>query len=534
MTGYYFKNKKEFFLDSPQKKGDFLYDIDIHSSYDALKIIDTVIDCLMSNSFKKLCSLRGVFSGVVFHEKSQKIWLFSDFFGYSPLYYKLENENIYFSNFLKKISEKTKLKTAPQNKAEFLTRGFNPRKQTLYENTWRVPPATVVEIEEGVDKNISYYNPNIQKNKSNLKQNIDSLKKIVDLSLKESVGNHDEINIFYSGGIDSTLLLNRCLNMNKKIKLYSIVFNEKNYSEKAFQHDYIKDKKVDYKEIVLTPKKYADKLHNIIENKKEKSFILTQDVPAFSALADECFLKGKNVLMGLPADEWFFGYKYMTDFYYDCAYYNNIITEIGVDDLKKVLNNSGGIFAIILNEFIQNISNIRSIFNRYFTEEEIKKITGENYFDKKEIPFSYEKIEIKKMLQLIQYKVMLPNNYFVRLNTIENISDIKIMLPYMHKELFEFALSLDEDFLFKGGKQKYLLYEAVKGEVPESIFNRRKHGFEIPLKSWLYKDDFSFIKECLIKNSGLLNVDSNYIKKLYKNYEIQKIWYLFSLINNLI
>src|SRR5439155_25642270 len=59
-------------------------------------------------------------------------------------------------------------------------------------------------------------------------------------------------------------------------------------------------------------------------------------------------------------------------------------------------------------------------------------------------------------------------------------------LPFLDRRVAEFALSLPAEFVYRDGRRKYVLREAMRGLVPDRILNRNdKIGFEPPQASWL-------------------------------------------------
>lgn len=66
---------------------------------------------------------------------------------------------------------------------------------------------------------------------------------------------------------------------------------------------------------------------------------------------------------------------------------------------------------------------------------------------------------------------------------------VEIRLPFLDYRIATFALSLPTDFLWRSGVSKFVLREAFRGIVPESVLARRdKIGFETPESAWFGSD----------------------------------------------
>jgi asparagine synthase (glutamine-hydrolysing) len=61
---------------------------------------------------------------------------------------------------------------------------------------------------------------------------------------------------------------------------------------------------------------------------------------------------------------------------------------------------------------------------------------------------------------------------------------LEVRPPLLDHRIVEFAASLPEDMKIRGGAQKMVLRELMKGKLPPSILNRKKTGFDVPAHDW--------------------------------------------------
>jgi asparagine synthase (glutamine-hydrolysing) len=61
-------------------------------------------------------------------------------------------------------------------------------------------------------------------------------------------------------------------------------------------------------------------------------------------------------------------------------------------------------------------------------------------------------------------------------------------VPFLDHDLVAFANSLPEEFKVGSKRKKMILQDTFRDLLPEKIYNRPKHGFEVPLLNWLRKD----------------------------------------------
>jgi asparagine synthase (glutamine-hydrolysing) len=63
-------------------------------------------------------------------------------------------------------------------------------------------------------------------------------------------------------------------------------------------------------------------------------------------------------------------------------------------------------------------------------------------------------------------------------------ASIESRVPFLDHKLVEFSSALPNQLKLRGWTTKYVLREAMKGVLPESILRRGKMGFPTPLGSW--------------------------------------------------
>jgi len=61
---------------------------------------------------------------------------------------------------------------------------------------------------------------------------------------------------------------------------------------------------------------------------------------------------------------------------------------------------------------------------------------------------------------------------------------LEVSPPLLDHRIVKFAASLPEGLKIRGGSQKILLKELMKGKLPDSILNRKKTGFDVPAHDW--------------------------------------------------
>ena len=69
-------------------------------------------------------------------------------------------------------------------------------------------------------------------------------------------------------------------------------------------------------------------------------------------------------------------------------------------------------------------------------------------------------------------------------------ASIESRVPFLDHKLVEFSTALPDRMKLRGWTTKYVLREAMKTLLPETILNRPKMGFPVPLSRW-FRAEFS-------------------------------------------
>jgi asparagine synthase (glutamine-hydrolysing) len=102
-------------------------------------------------------------------------------------------------------------------------------------------------------------------------------------------------------------------------------------------------------------------------------------------------------------------------------------------------------------------------------------------------------------------------------------NSLEVRVPFLDHELFETIFSIDEKTYYKKDQTKYLLYENIKNDLPETILDRKKQGFVGPDSYYM---DLDYYKSEL-QNSKLVEykiINKSYIDDLIKETYNWKLW----------
>jgi asparagine synthase (glutamine-hydrolysing) len=86
---------------------------------------------------------------------------------------------------------------------------------------------------------------------------------------------------------------------------------------------------------------------------------------------------------------------------------------------------------------------------------------------------------------------------------------LEVRVPFLDVDLVTHAFSLRSDYKLRGRQTKIILREALRRDLPESILQRKKAGFAMPVAAWLQQDLKSWALDLsqasLVASTGILD-----------------------------
>ncbi|HSQ98147.1 MAG TPA: asparagine synthase-related protein [Rickettsiales bacterium] len=461
-----------------------------------LDIESIIIFLYLKYGINFINEINGIFTIFLFDKNKNSFFIFRDMMGIKPLFYSLNNNTLFFSStmnwFYKNKNIDFKINRKSLNNLFDLR--FIPSPNTIFTNISKLDAGQYLEINKSNIKTQYFFKPQILRSKKITEENLlDVSKEYMNLLTKavESCIFDNNYCTFLSGGVDSatmSLLINSELlkkynsQVNNLSVEYGISCNNINEAEEA--------------------KKICDFVGNKIIQKELKdndildifnSTISTLNEPVYSSINPSTFflsktaklLGFKNVVTGEGADELLFGYNYLDEAidnnYLSCYFEklfwinDNIRKDLLLDYNDKVFNNS-------YDEYFDKNNQLDSI--RYF-----------------------------KFKQLADYDLN-------RVQVMASSQDLKLHLPFTHKEIVEYLLNFDTNSLLTLNKGKAILKQGIRGKIPNCIIDKKKVPFRAPVKFWLDKQLKPLVYENILneKYCDMLGFNRKCLDKIVSNH----------------
>jgi asparagine synthase (glutamine-hydrolysing) len=101
---------------------------------------------------------------------------------------------------------------------------------------------------------------------------------------------------------------------------------------------------------------------------------------------------------------------------------------------------------------------------------------------------------------LADMNLVLLSDMLVKVDSMSMANSLEIRSPFLDHHVVDFAFGLPEAYKIDGKMKKRIVQDAFRHLLPDAIYNRPKHGFEIPLLDWFRKDLWGLINDDLLSD----------------------------------
>jgi len=446
--------------------------------------------------------MNGDFAIAILDKRINKIYLIRDRFGVKPLYYTIRDNYFIFASEIKAIlasGESFPLQT--DNLQNYFVFKYSPLNETLFTDISRLEPAHYLEYDIPSGKATIHCYWELQKNVDFQKLSYHDarfelynlLEDAINIRLMADV----PVGTFFSGGIDSSIIASFLRDMPQIThytakKSLTDIKNEGTTADYSYALDLARKWNLNLKSIDIgsqeansqligTTLYYSDDL--IADGSQIPSYLITQESKKTSTV----------MLSGMGADELFFGYKshqlialsnlfdvfpqFMTHPF--AKFFSRLDQGRGMfKPYRRHLHQFGkyyysypalkcGLFGIV-GDYENAISVLNNNNDTSFNI--IKK-----YFNNTNDVFDNNSLFEKD-------NFLVKNLHYVDRMCMAN--SVEGRVPFLDHRVAEFAFSIPRHYkISEIGKTKLILKDTFKNILPQTIIQRRKAGFGMPLRS---------------------------------------------------
>ena len=493
---------------------------------------------------KILDRLRGMFAFIIWNKNTKELFGARDIFGIKPFYYYKKGKEFMFGSEIKSfLSHPNFEKELDEDMIPlYLSYEYSPDERTIFKNVFKLPGAHCFTYKNGELKVERYYKIEykIEDDKS-----LEYWEDAITKEFTESVSMHQiadvEVGCFLSSGVDSSYVVKEISKGTKKVKTFSVGYEEEKYSELPYAQD--------FSDVIGVPnianKVSADEFFDAVP---EIQYYMDEPLPNPSEIPLYFLAKNarryvKVVLSGEGADELFGGYPmYLAGGHLD--HYSHKVPR----PVRKVLgtvakhcpNFKGKNFLVRgAMEPYQRFMRANYVFQSAERQKFLKRPIASK------VPEEYSKryfnevsnLDEPTQLQYVDMHTWMIYDILLKADRMSMANSLELRVPFLDKKMLELSTRIPSRYRAANETTKIALRGAAIKQLPERTANKKKLGFPVPLNDWLREDKYynkvkaafqSDIAEKFFVTSELIKLLDDH--KNGKALNMQKIWSFYTFI----
>ncbi len=508
---------------------------------------ETIVHLYEEEGERCVEKLEGMFGMAIWDVRKKLLVLARDRFGEKPIYYGVWPGAFVFGSEMKAVLAHPAARRELDREAlvAYLQHEYVPPPATIFKNIRKLPAGHVMTIAaDGATDIRSYWDidttgggapPPVVSDEKTLIRNLDThLSRAVNKMLVSDV----PLGVFLSGGIDSsTIAWYSQQHAKGKINTFSIGFEDATFDESS--HAAAAATRLgthhaaavfsDHKLLTLLPELYA----HMDEPFADPSLLPT-------ALLSQAARKSVTVALGGDgADELFFGYP---TFQAEklLQWYRLLPTPVR-DRLIRPLVNALPSSALYLSadyrlkRFVRHADALpeerHAAWIGAFSPQDLSPLLTEDF--KKSIGFAVSpdtaRADNDSLSRIAGYYLSdyLEGDILTKADRASMFCGLEVRAPFLDPELAAFIFALPAKYKLRGFQTKYLLKKLMRERLGADITDRKKHGFQPPIATWLRGNLTPLIREHLngdkLRREGIFN--PTYVAQLIDRHQKGKADY---------
>jgi asparagine synthase (glutamine-hydrolysing) len=451
--------------------------------------------------------LRGGFSFVLWDRRERRLTAGIDGFGIKRLaYYQDENVLMIASRVdaLARTGE-IGLDINPRAIVNVLNFSANLAPETIFTKVKRLIPGAILHASERGTRVEKYwdmrYGVGDDSNESRLSRKLESV-------VQESVRSYAKtdrfasVGAYLSGGTDSSTVVGMMTRVTGgPVKSFSIGFQEQPFNELGYADLAAKRFGSEHHTYLVGPGDCFEALPNII-GCFDEPFGNSSAIPTYFCARLAAQNGVQALLAGDGGDELFGGNtRYATDKIFEIYRQVPGVFRKGlIEPVLSLLPNNGallrkahgyvrranitGVARMLSFQFLQTHA-----YGDIFEQDFVHALDGYTIVD---IPAGhYAKAPAADHLDRLLYvdlKITLADNDLPKVTCVSELAGIRTRFPFLDRAVAEFSGRIPARLKLKGLEKRYLFKRAFRELLPIEIIKKKKHGFGIPVATWMKSD----------------------------------------------
>ncbi|WP_435176463.1 asparagine synthase (glutamine-hydrolyzing) [Halorussus sp. AFM4] len=450
--------------------------------------------------------LEGMFAFALWDSENERLVIARDRIGIKPLLLASDGETVAFASELPALLEADVNHGGLDRSAiaQYFALGFVPATQTAFQNITKLRPGELAIISGDEVHRESFYSPSVESRKPGLDVAGTELRTRIERSVAKRLQSDVPLGAFLSGGIDSSIVVGTMAHLSDNpVQTFTVGFDEALFDESWAAREVADYHGTDHHEFTVSPNDVRELIPDVVGRLGEP-FADQSLLPTY-VVSRETSQNVKVALSGDGADELFAGYsKYRGEFY--SRYYRTIPRSLRRKVVKPTVNALPASRTNVVGEFSRKAKKFLcggepDLTARHFgwlripdcralatfpdgTPAEAGSETLAIQHRKVDSWLPSSRSDALGRMQAVDTRFSLPNQMLRKVDTASMYNSLEVRVPFLDTDVVEYAMSLPTSYKITPRMQKRILTRAFEDRLPQSILERDKQGFDMPIGEW--------------------------------------------------
>lgn len=484
-----------------------------------------------------LLSLRGMFAFALYNQRDQSLLLARDRVGIKPLYLARVRDGLAFASEQKSLLALPAVprRLNPAGIHDYLGTGYATAPASCWADIEVLEPGSWLQLGPAGERAGRYWRwTPCESNALTLEQATER----VETTLRDAVRSHliadVPVGTFLSGGLDSSLMTALLSGGEEPVKTFSVGFGDAEYDEAPYAREVARRYCTEHVEIHIATGDGDPDLFRTIVEQYDEPFGDSSCIPVY-LICREVRKRLKVVLSGDGGDEVLGGYtRYVhARRIASIARLNGFLPKLApFASLAETFLGRYGQQAVKAWRFAQMpVADRVSALQSYFSEEKRRSMyvpefaqlmaqTGTTAERLRAIIPAGVDDPIQQVITA-EMGLRLHADYLRKVDVASSAHGLEVRVPFLDARMLDLASELPVNFkIAANGETKLLARRLARKYLPESVSNRKKQGFSIPLDRWSGPKMREFFKELLF-GPGVRSAD------FLESKRIRSVWTAF-------
>ena len=467
-----------------------------------------------------LQQLNGFFAFAVYEAQEERLFIARDRMGIKPLLYFQDANRLLFASEMKALLAYGLPRELDYNTLYlYLQLNYVPAPHSMLKGVQKLLPGQYVSVQKGRATLHTWYQlpyeaQNLNPEGWDYEQQQVKLRELMELSVQRRLLADVPLGSFLSGGIDSSVITALASRQVAQLNTFSIGYKDEPFFDETRYARLVAEKyKTEHTVFSLTNEDlYAD-LHSVLDYIDEP-FADSSALPLY-ILSRHTKQKVTVALSGDGADELFSGYNKHTAFWRALkgGWKEGLVRDL-LPLWKALPKSRNGALSNKFRQLQRFAEGMRlPADERYWrwatfsSEAEVRVLLSSASKAKmEEALYQQQKSNLLQAIEADDFntflytdvQLVLPNDMLTKVDLMSMAHGLEVRVPFLDHEVVRFAFQLPVESKIDGTMKKRIVQDAFRDLLPPELYQRPKHGFEVPLLKWFRTELRSLIEHDLL------------------------------------